>query len=113
MTVPGVTVNLQIYSAVDTVPPKYGAHMLYHSQHRCGYVRFYFPEALPNVDSIIHLDSDMIVTGDLTKHWKMLSKMDSHQMVAMTQDTPTNNKISSSAYNDFFGRKQSKHAYFF
>lgn len=106
MTIPGVTVILEIHSAVDAIPKKYRAHMIYHYRFRCGYVRHFFPEALPTVDSIIYLDGDMIITGDLNKHWNLLSEMDDHQMLALTQDTPAKNKKSWSNYHRIFGRKK-------
>ncbi len=107
MAIPKVTVKLQVHSAVDKVPKRFIDHMIYHPRYRCGYVRLYTAEVLTDVDSIIYLDSDIIVTGDLMEHWKLLSRMDSHQMIAVGRDSPEENKHYFNDYNNFFKSKWS------
>ncbi len=43
-----VQTNLQIHSAVDSIPEKYRDHMIYHPRFRCGYVRFFLPVTTKN-----------------------------------------------------------------
>lgn len=49
---------------------------------RCATTRLAFPELLPDVDALIHLDSDVLVFEPLPNLWRLFSTFDAHQLFA-------------------------------
>ena len=49
----------------------------------CGWQKLFLDSALPNEDSIIYMDNDIIFTGPVEHLWKKFSAMNSGQMLAL------------------------------
>jgi len=52
----------------------------------CATLRLFFPDMMPDVDSIIYLDTDILVVSDLHNLWKEFDRFTSKQMLGMAQE---------------------------
>jgi len=87
-----VNVRLNFYSILNVrIPRQFVKQMIFHPRFRCAYVRFYFPSALPKVDSLIYMDGDAIITGNVMQVFDQFSKMNSRQMIGAVNDMEPEN----------------------
>lgn len=53
---------------------------------------YMFQSALPNVDSILYLDTDILVHGNLAEVWQTWNLMNNMQIIGMGPDFPDFNE---------------------
>lgn len=85
-----IQVVTYFYSVFDIVPKNY-QNLLFGSNLRCTYVRIFFPFALPQIDSILYLDTDIIITGNLAEIWNNFYKMGKFGLVGAVMDIEPEN----------------------
>lgn len=79
-------VSMEFHSAFDAVPEEYHNGMVYHPTHRCGFVRMFFPGALPQVENILYLDTDIIITGNIGKLWEKFGEMGNEELIGVARN---------------------------
>ncbi|XP_054157607.1 glucoside xylosyltransferase 2-like [Oppia nitens] len=69
---------------------------------KCATQRLFYPVLLPNIDSVIHVDSDVIFMSPVEQLWKHFEYMTGEQMFAMAVDNmnPNTSWYLKIAHND-------------
>ncbi|CAL8097722.1 unnamed protein product [Orchesella dallaii] len=66
------------------------------------YLRLFIPEVLPNVEKLMYLDTDLIITGSLWEMWNQFNKMNSDQLIAIAHNNEENDRNYGSLDHSLF-----------
>ncbi|ODM87297.1 Glucoside xylosyltransferase 1 [Orchesella cincta] len=100
-----VHVRVNFHPILDAIPENFQKEFLYSRKNahwRGGFARLLYATNLPAVDSIIHLDTDIIITGDITQLWSFLGKMDDGHMLAVAPAAEPDEKFFDKLYQYHF-----------
>ncbi|ODM99243.1 Glucoside xylosyltransferase 1, partial [Orchesella cincta] len=100
-----VHVRVNCHPILDAIPENFQKEFLYSRKKahwRGGFARLLYATNLPAVDSIIHLDTDIIITGDITQLWSFLGKMDDGRMLAVAPAAEPDEKFFDKLYQYHF-----------
>ncbi|ODM91930.1 Glucoside xylosyltransferase 2 [Orchesella cincta] len=83
-----VGARLHFHSVFDVVPKEHHRNFVISpAGPRCTFIRLFLSSYLLNVDQILYLDTDTIVTGDISKVWSHFKEMNAQQLIGIAPNS--------------------------